>query len=236
MRLVAIHGLGCAASQGWPRVAAALAPEHELVALPLVGADGPTLAPPDAWGVLAQSERLVAHVRPTDVLVGHSMGGTIATRVAQRVAPRALVLIEPHVIPRAGFVVRPTLDLRPAPSPDVLAAYLRRFESIDTGEGGYDKWIARWDWRVFRRMSEELAAGDRGTPSWTEALASFHFPVHVVWGGASDDPGEDHHAEALRKIGFPFHVVQGSKHFIPSEAPEGLAQTLRDIVARLTKP
>lgn len=232
MRLVAIHGLGCSDEQGWPAVARALAPEHELVTLRIHGAHGPTPARPASWGILAQAERLAREVQPDDVLVGHSMGGTLATRVAQRVTPRALILIEPHVIPRAGFVVRPTLELGPAPTPEDFEAYLRRFETIGTGEGSYASWIRRWDWRVFHRMSEDLAAGDGGSPAWLDALRSMTIPVHVVWGAASDDAGEDEHGHALRSIGLPFHMVKGSRHFIPSEAPEALARTLREIVAR----
>lgn len=226
VRFTAIHGLGCAASQGWPRVAAALAPEHDLVALALHGSEGATSAPPSEWGILAQAERIAREVRPDDVLVGHSMGGTIAIRVAQRVAPRALVLIEPHVLPRAGFVVRPTLE-------EGRDAVLAKMRGIDTGEDSYASWIERWDWRVFRAMSADLAAGDGGAPSWLDALASFRFPVHVAWGAKSDDAGEDLHAQALRELGLPFHAVEGSAHFVPSEAPSGLAAALRDI-ARAT--
>jgi pimeloyl-ACP methyl ester carboxylesterase len=234
VRFVAIHGLGCAASQGWPRVAAALAPEHELVALRIEGADGETTAPSGAWGILAQAARLARDVRPTDVLVGHSMGGTLATRVAERAGGvRALVLVEPHVVPRAGFVVRPTLAAGLALTPTAHAAYLSMFEGVDTGEGSYATWLARWDRRVLHRMSEELATGDGGAPTWLDALASFDFPVHVVWGKESDDAGENVHAHALRKLGFPFHVVEGSRHFVPSEAPDALAQTLRSIAASL---
>lgn len=233
MRIVAIHGLGCSAEQGWPRVAAALAPVHDLVAMRLHGSDGRTDAPPEAWGVLAQARRLARDLRPTDLLVGHSMGGTIATRVAQIARPRALVLVEPHVVPRAGFVVRPTLELGAAPSADERAAYFALFETMDTGDGSYGEWLARWDWRVLHRMAQDLARGDGGEPSWIDTVASLRVPTHVVWGGKSDDAGEDEHAHALRRLGFPFHVVQRSAHFIPSEAPDALADAIAEIARGL---
>ncbi len=229
MRFVAVHGLGCSASQGWPRVAAALAPEHELVTLSLAGADGPTDAPPEAWGIAAQAARLARQVRRDDILVGHSMGGAIAIRVAARVAPRLLVLVEPHVIPRAGFVVKPTLDLGPAPSTPARADFLGNMESIPTGEGSYATWIARWDWRVFHAMSRELAAGDGEPISWLHALAALRVPTVLLWGAKSADAGEEEHGAALARLGIPRRIVPGSAHFIPSEAPQEMASVLREV-------
>lgn len=233
MRFVAIHGLGCAASQGWPRVAKALAPEHELVAPSLHGADGPTDAPREAWGIAAQAARLATLVRASDVLVGHSMGGAIAIRVAERVAPRALVLVEPHVVPRAGFVVRPTLALGPAPEPAAWSAFLAGMDGLPTGEGSYASWIARWDWRVFHHMSRELAHGDGESVAWTHALAEVRAPRLLLWGEKSAIEGEDEHAAALAKLGIERRIVPGSAHFIPSEAPEALAEALRGIAREL---
>lgn len=229
MRFVAIHGLGCAASQGWPRVAAALAPAHELAALPLIGADGPTEQPPETWGIAAQAARLAKHVGPDDVLVGHSMGGAIAIRMAQLTPVRELVLIEPHVVLRAGFVVRPTLEIGASPSPEARAAFLRKMAGIPTGEGSYASWIERWDWRVFHAMSGELAQGDAiGTP-WVDTLAELGCPVRLLWGAKSADAGEDEHAAALARVGIRRRMVPGSAHFIPSEAPDALADALQGI-------
>lgn len=217
--------------QGWPRVAAALRPDHELVAVPLHGADGPTSALPLEWGILAQARRIAAQVRPADILVGHSMGGTIAIRVAQLARPRMLVLVEPHVVPRAGFVVRPTLELGLTPDAEARAGFLRRMAPIQTGEGTYAEWIAKWDWRVFHAMSQELATGDGGKESWMETLEGLGGPRHLLWGALSADHGEDHHKAALARLGIKPEMVPGSAHFIPSEAPAGLATALRDLAA-----
>jgi len=129
-------------------------------------------------------------------------------------------------VPRAGFVVRPTLDLGPAPTAERRAAFLREMAVLDTGEGTYAEWIARWDWRVFHAMSAELARGDGGARSWLDALASFRFPVRLLWGAESDDAGEDEHRAALAKLGIEPRLVEGSRHFVPSEAPRALAQAL----------
>jgi pimeloyl-ACP methyl ester carboxylesterase len=231
VRFVAIHGLGCSASQGWPSVRKAIGREHQLVALRLHGADGPTSAPPDAWGLRAQAARLAPHVTADTVLVGHSMGGALAVRVAEVASPRALVLVEPHVVPRAGFVVRPTLALGPEPTPEARAAFLREMGAFDTGEGSYAEWIARWDWRVFHAMSGELAQGDGAPRSWLDALASFRFPVRLLWGAKSADACEDEHRAALAKLGIDATLVPGSAHFVPSEQPRALADGLRGLAA-----
>lgn len=226
VRFVAVHGLGCQADQGWPRVAAALAPEHTLEAIPLDGADGPTSTPPSAWTLAEQARRVASRLQGDEVLVGHSMGGAIAIRAAQLVRPKALVLVEPHVVPSAGFVVRPALAAGPDPRPAERATFDAAMSRIRTGEGTYADAIRRWDWRVFHAYSRQLADGD-GEP-WVDAVAELACPVHLLWGG--DSPRRDIHLDALRAVGLEPRFV-GRGHFIPSEAPAALASFLRDIAA-----
>jgi len=222
-RIVAIHGLGCSADQGWPRVRQALGDRHDLITPRLDGADGPARLPRSEWGLRAQAARIAREVGPADLLVGHSMGGALAIRVAQAVRPKRLLLVEPHLVPSAGFVVRPTLASGPSgPSADLLA----KMRTIDTGEGPYSEWIRRWDWNVFHAMSIELEAGDGGKDSWLEALARLDLPVEHVWGAKSGDPMADLHTGALLTAKVPMRTVAGSAHFIPSEAPQEFARLL----------
>lgn len=194
--MLAIHGLGCSADQGWPRVQRA---PPGLTVARMHGADGPATLPSSEWGILAQARRIVRE-RPgrADVPVGHSMGGTLATRVAE------------------------------------MDAFLTKMSSVDTGEGGYDHWTKRWDWRVFRAMSVDLAEGDGGERSWLDAVASFQaehdFPITLVWGQKSGPPEDDLHAAALLKIGVP--VMEGTSHWVPSEVPDALATPIRSATSQ----
>lgn len=145
------------------------------------------------------------------------------------------MLIEPHVVASAGFVVEPTLALGEPPTDQARAAFLAQMAGIPTGDGNYADGITRWDWRVFHAMSQELALGDGAPETWMEALASLDIPKVLLWGARSEAAGQDVHGAALAAAGVPRRDIEGSAHFVPSEAPAALADTLWDIAAALDR-
>ncbi len=112
--LLFVHGLGCASSSDYPRVAAepALAARRRLL-VDLLGFGFSDRPPAFGYAVEDHARTVVAligHLALESLdLFGHSMGGSIAIEVA-RARPRIvrrLVLTEPNLDPGGGTFSRP---------------------------------------------------------------------------------------------------------------------------------
>jgi hypothetical protein len=180
------------------------------------------------------------------ILVGHSMGGKIATIVAARAAAGEIGL--------AG-VLGVALAAASPPSPEPMDEE-RRAQMIGWVAGGS---IGQDDAETFveantasplppelhdravadvRRSSREAWLGwlERGSlEDWRGQVGQISIPALIVAGSEDGDLNED----AQRRLNAPHYrhadirVVEGAAHLIPYEQPEALAQLLANHAAWL---
>lgn len=227
-----VHGLGCASSCDFPRVAAdpALAGRRMLV-VDLLGSgfsDRPTgfgYAVEDHAGTLGA---LIDGLSlPLVDLVGHSMGGAVAIVVATRCAEkvRRLVLSEPNLDAGGGPFSRPIAQQREA-------AYVAHghAKGVRTAVAeGHRTWAASLlvsSPLAVHRGATSLVRG--GSPSWRTQLEALPIPRTVIFGSRSlPDPD----AQGLPQLGITVRVVAEAGHSMMWENPSGFAQAVRAALA-----
>lgn len=195
--VVLVPGTGATAAT-WAAVAEGLAPRRT-VAVDLRGHGDSDR--PGAYSIRAMADDVAAllpRVAPGPVdLVGHSLGGLVALRVAaahpERV--RRLVLEDvgmPH--PRAPH---------PPPRP--------------SGE-------LQFDWRVVEQVRPEV---DAPAPDWGRVVAAVTAPTLVVAGGARSFVDLAHVAELVTALPYGRSVVLGTGHDVHAERPEAFTAEVR---------
>ncbi len=225
--LLFVHGLGCAPSCDYPRVAvdAALAGRRRLL-VDLLGAGFSDR--PEAFGYQVRD-----HVRslaelvdglalgPVDVY-GHSMGGSVAIALAALRPGRVarLVVCEPNVEAGGGAFSRLI-------AAQDEARYLERghAEAVAAARAsGNAIWAGSLQVCSPLAVHRGAASLVRGaTPSWLAQLAELRIPRTAVYGTRSL-PDAD--AERLRGLGLPLLVVADAGHSMAWENPSGLAATI----------
>ncbi|MCT8003633.1 alpha/beta hydrolase [Sphingomonas sanguinis] len=242
--LVFLHALG-ASGREWDRVRERLAP------MPGIALDLPGFGEHADQGyadVTAMADGLADEIRKRRLtaclLVGHSMGGKIATLVAARA-----------VAGEAGLagVVGVVLVAASPPSPEPMEED-RRAPMIGWVENGP---IRREDAETFvdantaaplpeplrdkaiedvRRSSREAWLGwlERGSrEDWRATAGRISIPALIVAGAEDGDLGED----AQRRLNLPHYrhadirVVKGAAHLIPYEQPDALADLIAEHAA-----
>ncbi|MDB4896163.1 MAG: hypothetical protein JWN15_2425 [Firmicutes bacterium] len=235
--LVYLHGLGCAGSQDWPPVAAApaLAGRASLwVDLPGFGrSDRPSgfsydLA--DQADLLTELLAPGAGVVPAGTpiaLIGHSMGGTLAVLVAERLIaarrpPVALVLAEAILNPGDA-----------ATSARVAAKSEARFVSA------WPRWVQAFPSPFYR---EEMRLADptayyctavslmRHSEQILERFLALPVPTKGFIAGGRSDPPIHRTARRLAAAGLPIATVPGSGHGFSEDDPAGLAAAIAGFV------
>lgn len=230
--LLFVHGLGCASSCDYPRIAAdpALAGRRVLL-VDLLGSGfsdrpigfGYTVA--DHAGCVAA---LVDHLAPDAVdLFGHSMGGAVAIVAATLLGGRVrrLVLGEPNLDPGGGEFSRRVASV---PEADYVARGHDELVAASRSEGR-DLWAASLSISApyaVHRGAASLIAGSR--PSWRDMLVGMAMPRTVIFGEASL-PSLD--TEALPRDGVAVSIVPKAGHAMAGENPAGLAAALREALA-----
>lgn len=237
--LILLHGL-FDDSEGWAEVARDT--HRPCYALDLPGFGASSL--PSRPRVSAYAEAIAEALEQLDVdgctLVGHSLGGAVATAVAERSARVwALALLAPagfgHIriaeavsLPIVRNITEAALPLALVNPLTVTAAYAtfvahRRLPSRE--------FMDRLRRRAFssgpgvRMAVEAIAAAGRSEHAFTGRQIAFHGPVAVLW-GEHDGLVNPDHLPALRKALPQAHaeVWPGMGHHPQRERPAALAQ------------
>ncbi|MFY0568386.1 alpha/beta fold hydrolase [Archangium lansingense] len=224
---VYVHGLGCAGSRDWPPVAHSTALQgHASLWVDLVGF-GQSERPADfSYELREQAELLAAQLRAEPgplVLVGHSMGGTLAVLLAECLQRdghplHALVLAEPNLRPEDA-----TGSARAAATP--VEEFLRGWDGWirQSSSAWYQENLRQADPLAFHRSAVSLV--HHGANMLARFVALPLERKGYILGGRSD---ADTH-ETARQVaasGIPVVTVPGSGHGFSEDDPEGFGRAI----------
>ena len=240
--VVLIHGYA-ASMAWWGTVPEALAAEgHRVIAVDVVGHGGSEAPGADeAFGAQGQATAILEALEALGVeqatLIGHSMGGHIATAIAEREPQRIVAVAVIDTFADAGLVNRSLMNR--AGCWPVLGALLDRFRRVDALTNGSLQDAFADDFEVpdiahasleqltHRALCHSSAAndlhGERATP---DRLADLGKPVLVVWGDRDVLTPPEPNLERYREAGFTPQVIAGSGHTPMLERPDDLLAIL----------
>jgi pimeloyl-ACP methyl ester carboxylesterase len=225
--LVFIHGLGCASSCDYPRVAVdpALANRRKIL-VDLLGSgfsDRPAEFP---YTVEAHARCVAELIEALDVpqadLFGHSAGGAVAIETAAQsgVRVRRMILSEPNLDPGGGIF---SCRIASQSEADFVAGGHARLvrEALDVGDPVWAGSLAVSSPLALHRMSVSLVLGS--IPPWREKLISLAIPRTVIFAERSlPDPD----VERLAAAGIDVRIVPDAGHSMATENPAGLAAVI----------
>lgn len=224
--LVYLHGLGCAGSRDWPPVAAAPASQGRAsLWVDLLGF-GRSDRPPDfSYDLADQADLLLpllAAVPGAVALVGHSLGGTLAVLVAERLMaggrpPAAVLVAEPNLRPDdAGMSARAAAK----PLERFVAAWPRWVAAFPSPHYREDMRLA--DPVAFHRSAASLLHhGGHMLPR----LVALPAPTGYILGGQSEQATHAT-AQLVRAAGVAVATVPGSGHGFSADDPAGFAAAI----------
>lgn len=236
--LVFVHGW-CGERGLWRATLEALAPSHHVLALDLAG-HGTSEARRAQWTLASLAEDVVAVVEASGarevILVGHSMGATVALLAAPRLAPRVLGVIGVDSLHRADFAYPPDFlesaarELE-ADFPRALAASIRAV--VPAADPELVTWIEARALRTDRAAAIALL---RGLADFRlgPALAAAGVPVRVI-DAADAEPAPDLAGNRLL-CDFDASELAGVGHFPMLERPEPFRTHLERWIAALSAP
>lgn len=245
--LVLLHGL-MDDSEGWTDLARTT--HRPCLAIDLPGFGGSDL--PTRARISGYAEAIVEGLEQLEVdgctLVGHSLGGAVATGVAERTtAVHALALLAPAgygrirlsefvTLPGVQQVTEAALPLALVNPLAVTAAYSTMVAHRRLPSGDLMQRLRRRAWRSgpgVRTAAQAIAASGRSDNAFFKRQVAFSGPVAALWGehDALVDPA---HAEALSDSLPQAHVEiwDGMGHHPQRERPGDLARYIERHAAR----
>ena len=221
-------------------------PDLTVVAFDLPGHGSSPPLPPDADSHLLARDVLTSAATlglTTPLrLVGHSLGGRVALRAAQRepaaVASVTLLDITPGPLATGGEVAR-VLDVLMR-TPDVVASRADArtrlvgdglspalaewlLLNLEAADGGYR-------WKIDRRALAALHARVAAEDLWPAVESARGYAVQCIRGGASGYVS-DADTRRLEAAGCPVVTIDGAGHFLHAERPEAVAEAVRASLA-----
>lgn len=243
-RLFFLHALGASARE-WDGVIATLGEDYECVPLNLPGFGGSADSECDVAGLIDWFGGEVARHQPQSwAVVGHSMGGKIATLAAARARDgdarfnglAAVVLLaasppapEPMEEDRRKLMLDWFAD--GVIDADEAAQFVDDNSAARLPEPLRERGIAD-----VRRSGQKAWTGwlERGSrEDWRDAAGQIAVPALILAGGEDGDLGED----AQRRLNLPHYpagrinVIEGAAHLLPYEQPDAVAEAIADHVS-----
>ena len=235
-----VHGWTCHLGQ-WSPLARALRRRHRVVAVDLRG-HGRSDAPPGDYTMESLADDLAWLMRrlrlPRPIVVGHSMGGVIALRLAADYprALRAIVMLDAPVHPDPpaqrwrSFRRRAGLSRAAALDADFARRYIRAFFRPDFDQALADREAARSAHtppHVIASAMQHLQAHDNAG-----ALEALSLPALYIAAGTTGLPTA-RIREALTPRGVWFGETVGSGHFVQLESPQQVNAMLQRFLRSL---
>ncbi len=229
--LVMLHGLGSASSSWFPR--AARHPRlqtHRCVLVDLLGYGYSDRPPEHPYTMDSQAENvalLLDHLALRDcVVIGHSMGGSIAILLGHARPDLAahLIIAEGNLDPGPGFVSgRIVTTSEQAFVEEKYDQFIAQM--ADAGYHDYAGTVRASDPRCLHRSAVSLIA-DR-SPTYRDCLYAFSGARTYVFGERTlPDPDE----RILRERGIDIRVVPNAGHDMMGDNPEGFACAVGDAI------
>lgn len=242
--IVLIHGFG-AALDWWDRIAPELAREHRVIRLDLIGHGG-TEAPGSGYAI----ERQAALVKDVldklgverTVVVGHSMGGEVATAfvAANPAQVERLVLIDTPPKPETAFDLKTRLGLTPIIGEGLWRLRTDRILRQALAQGfapGFpvpkafvaDLW--QLTYTAFHTAHDDSVAYVTQTPTYERINAIEPRPPLLVIFGTEDALISPASAKLFENVkGAKLVMVEGAGHSPMVEKPERILGLLHDFI------
>jgi pimeloyl-ACP methyl ester carboxylesterase len=200
--VVLLHGTGATAGD-WDAIAARLCADRPVFAVDLRGHGESGWPGRYAISLMAQDVTgLLPMLSATEIdLVGHSLGGLVACRVAAgpgQAQVRRLVLEDtgiPHPRP-------PQTLARPAGPPS-------------------------FDWAVVEQIRPEI---DEPDSSWPQVMAAIEVPTLVIGGGTSSFLPQEHVEELAKTVAHGTRVTIDPGHLVHATRPHAFLAALTDFL------
>lgn len=221
--IVFLHGLGCASSYEYPRVAADPAlRDHRIILVDLAGS-GFSDKPASFSYTTTDQARIIAELLnhlalPAFTLYGHSMGGSIAIEVAAMGVKNLTTLLvsEPNLSAGGGSFSR----IIAAQDEVEFIAYGQQLlieEDNTPWAGSMQMTLAQAAWRGASSLVHGI------TPSWFDLLTSLPLRCGFIVGEHSLPDAE---VSALQAAGIAVAIVAAAGHEMSWENPQGLAAAI----------
>ena len=244
--LVLIHGFG-AAIDWWDEIAPELAADHKVIRLDLIGHGG-TEAPAAGYEIERQAALVAAVLDKLGVdrvtVVGHSMGGMVATALAEAYSARVerIVLIDSPPKAETTFKLGTRLALMP-----VVGELLSRFETNRSirkslGQGfapGYDvpeEFVADFKqltYTAFRTAHDAGVAFETSKPVFERLKALRNPPPLLVIFGAEDQLESPASAKLYEQVpGARVEIIDGAGHSPMVEKPNETLALIKNFLAQ----
>jgi pimeloyl-ACP methyl ester carboxylesterase len=228
---VFLHGLGSASSSYFPWAAAhPRLRDHRSILIDFLGHGYSDRPEGFDYAMEGQAEIVVALLRSLEiegcVLVGHSMGGSIAVLVATA-APNLidrLVIAEGNLDPGPGVVSGPITSMT---EEEFVAHGHGKFVDQIRGAGfsDYAGTLQVADPVALHRSAVSLIAERH--PTYRECLARLHLPRTFLFG---DENLPDPDVDLLLADGVKIRVIPQSGHDMMADNPDGFVEAVADAI------
>ena len=236
-----LHGFG-AAIDWWDEIAPALAADHRVVRLDLIGHGG-TEAPRTGYMIVRQAELASAILDKLGVdhvtVIAHSMGGEVATALADIKPERIERLILIDSPPTAGTTFTMLTEAYLAPGLGELLSHFRSDAAIRRGLAqGFapnfpvpERFVAdlkQLTYEAFRTAHDESIAFRKAKAPYERLAALKPVPPLLAIFGAQDAIVPPDHAKLWANVpGARVEMIEGSGHSPMVEAPAKTLELIR---------
>jgi pimeloyl-ACP methyl ester carboxylesterase len=243
--IVLIHGFG-AAIDWWDKIAPQLAKDHRVISVDLIGHGG-TAAPASGYSIPRQAALVATILDNLGVdrvtVIGHSMGGEVATALAEQNPARIERMILIDSPPNADATFTPLTHLYLDP---VIGQLLSRMQTDDALRHGLEQGFApgfpvpeafvsdlkQLTYTAFRSAHDESIAYRKAKPPYERIAALQPVPPLLAIFGAEDAIVPPASAKLFEHVpGAQIAMIQGSGHSPMVEAPEKTLQLIREFLS-----